>query len=227
MEVLERQRAETSERAALWHPTRNAPLQLTDVSCGSHKRVWWQCDQGHEWQAKIYTVMKDGSGCPYCAGRRVVSGETDLLTLYPNVAAQWDSEKNGTLTPDMVLPSAHDKVWWRCELGHSWQAAVFSRTGHRSSGCPYCTGRKVLEGFNDLGTLMPTPAKEWHRTLNGTLTPAQVTPGSNKRVWWQCGEGHVWQAAVYSRTRRKGTGCPICAGTAKQKKTERHRTVSS
>ena len=194
MEELERRRAETLERTAFWHPTRNKPLCPSDVSDGSHKRVWWQCGEGHEWQAKVYTVIKDGSGCPYCAGRRAVTGENDLQTLYPEVAKQWDAEKNGTLTPNLVVPSAHDKVWWKCALGHSWQAAVFSRTGRRPGGCPYCTGRKVLAGFNDLGTLMPQLAKEWDSSLNGTLTPAEVSPGSNKRVWWQCADGHVWQA---------------------------------
>ena len=216
MELLERRSKKPLKPNVLWHPTRNAPLKPTDVSGGSHKRVWWQCSCGHEWQAAVFSVVKDGNGCPYCAGRIPITGENDLATLYPHVAAQWDHDKNGKLSPDRVLPSAHDKVWWRCAQGHSWQAAVFSRTGKRPGGCPYCTGRKVLAGYNDLGTVMPNLAKEWYQPLNGALTPAELSVGSNRRVWWQCGEGHVWQAAVYSRTRRKASGCPVCAGMTKK-----------
>ena len=200
------------DRAALWHPTLNGSLTPGDVSPGSHRTVWWQCGKGHSWQAAVHSVVLDQCGCPYCAGKKAIPGETDLVTARPEIAAQWDRERNGPLDPGTVLPSSHRKVWWRCELGHSWQAAPFSRTRENSAGCPYCTGKQVLAGFNDLATLKPKLAKEWYQPLNGGLKPEDVTLGSNKKVWWRCGDGHVWQAAVYSRTRRKGSGCPVCAG---------------
>lgn len=84
------------------------------------------------------------------------------------------------------------------------------------SGCPYCAGRKALRGFNDLATVDPKTAAQWHPTLNGSLTPEMVTAGSRKKVWWQCSEGYVWKAAVYSRTGSRKSGCPVCAGRAKQ-----------
>lgn len=48
--------------------------------------------------------------------------------------------------------------------------------------CPYCTGRKVLAGFNDLASLFPKLAKEWDAELNGAAAPyrgdlRQLTPG--------------------------------------------------
>ncbi len=48
-----------------WHPTRNGELKPTDVSYGSNKKVWWQCEKGHEWQAVI-SSRSNGRGCPYC-----------------------------------------------------------------------------------------------------------------------------------------------------------------
>ena len=36
----------------------------------------------------------------------------------------------------------------------------------------------------------PELAKEWHPIKNGDLTPAQVTPGSGKKVWWICIREH-------------------------------------
>jgi len=160
----------------------------------------------------------EGCGCPYCAGKRAIPGETDLATVRPDILEQWDTEKNVGIDPSELLPSSHDKVWWKCELGHSWQAMVFSRAKENGAGCPYCTGRKVLPGFNDLATLKPKLAEEWYQSLNGELKPEDVTLGCNKKVWWQCSDRHVWQAAIYSRTRKKGTGCPVCAGMVKQRK---------
>ena len=190
--------------------SRNA-LSPSKVKAGSHKMVWWVCEEGHEWEAMVCSVVLNGCGCPYCAGKKAIPGETDLETLRPDLLSQWDYEKN-TLPPSEFTIASHDKVWWKCELGHSWQAVVFARTKEQATGCPYCTGRKVLAGFNDLASLKPKLAEQWHPTLNGKLRPEDVTLGSNKYAWWQCGEGHVWKAVIYSRTRRKSASCPVCAG---------------
>ena len=199
-------------------------LSPTELTAGSQKKAWWVCEKGHEWEAVVHSVAVESCGCPYCAGKRAIPGETDLATLRPDLREQWDFEKN-TIDPKETTVASHDKVWWKCELGHSWQAVVFSRTKENGTACPYCTGKRVLPGFNDLATLKPKIAEEWYQMLNGDLTPEWVTLGSNKKVWWQCRAGHVWKAAIYSRTRKKGAGCPVCAGVVKQKSPEKSKTI--
>ena len=54
---------------------------------------------------------------------------------------------------------------------------------------------KIGEGYN-LHTINPQLATEWHPTKNSKLTPDKVTPGSGKKVWWQCKKGHEWEAAI-------------------------------
>ena len=66
---------------------------------------------------------------------------------------------------------------------------------------------KATEHYN-LHIINPDLAKEWHPSRNGDLNPRNVTPGSGKKVWWICAEGHTWEAAIYSRNR--GSGCPFC-----------------
>ncbi len=53
-----------------WHLLKNKDLTPFMVAPASNKKVWWKCDQGHEWEA-IICNRKRGSGCPYCAGQRV------------------------------------------------------------------------------------------------------------------------------------------------------------
>lgn len=190
----------------------NGELKPSDVLEGSHKYVWWKCQNGHSWRARILSRSR-GAGCPVCTGKAVMSGENDLATLFPDIAAQWDTERNGSLRPDQITSFSNRKVWWRCTLGHEWQAIVAARAVE-NSGCPYCAGRRVLAGFNDLATLHPKIAAQWDSTLNSGLTPEMVTPGSHKRVWWKCAEGHVWKTAIYSRTGKQKCGCPVCAGKA-------------
>lgn len=205
------------ELAKQWHPEKNGHLTPNMVCDGSNKKVWWRCEQGHEWQAVVYSRAIYGHGCPVCAGKQIASGENDFATAYPELAKEWHPTKNGLLRPDEVAVYSNKKVWWICDKDHEYRAAVADRTNQKT-GCPYCVGRKVLPGFNDLATVNPDVASQWHPTLNGNLTPDQVTRGCKKRVWWECPEGHVWQAIIFSRTGRKAAGCPVCAGNAKTKK---------
>ena len=202
--------------AAEWDIERNAPLTPRDVTPSSHKLIWWRCPKGHSWRAAVYSRTTLGTGCPVCTGRQALAGENDLATLYPDIAAQWDGMKNGALRPSNVTAGSNRRVWWRCEKGHSYRAMIAQRV-QRGDGCPYCANRKVLPGFNDLATVQPLVAKQWHESLNGALTPEMVTTGSHKKAWWQCSYGHVWKAAIYSRAGVQQCGCPVCAGRTKRK----------
>ena len=202
---------------AEWHPTRNGDLTPTDVTAGSGKMVWWQCPAAtdHEWRTPVNhrTSRKPlPTGCPFCAGKAVSVGNS-LAVLRPDLAVEWHPNLNGELTPDQVTVGSGKQVWWVCLVAddHVWRAAVGSRAV-RGSGCLACAGRKAST-TNSLAALAPEVAAQWHPTLNGTLTPDQVTVGSGKRIWWRCpiAEDHVWKAVVRSRV-VLGSGCLCCAG---------------
>lgn len=194
--------------AAQWHPAKNGSLTPSQVTPGSHRKVWWVCDKGHTWQAIVKSRVS-GCGCPVCANRQLLTGVNDLETIHPELARQWDLEKNAPLTPRDVTSVSYRKVWWRCGKGHSWQAAIRDRV-NGGTGCPVCGGRIVAPGETDLAARFPEIAAQWHPTKNGRWTPEQVSPSSNRRIWWICDRGHEYQAPVYIRT--SGSGCPYCAG---------------
>lgn len=134
---------------------------------------------------------------------------TSLQSTFPELAAQWHPTLNGHLTPSMFMPHSSSKVWWLAECGHTWNAQINVRT--RGNGCPYCAGQKVLKGFNDLKTVYPDIAAQWHPTLNGSLTPEDVTFGSNRRVYWLCAEcKQEWKTRISMRT-CNNRACPYCA----------------
>lgn len=128
-------------------------------------------------------------------------------TLYPHLVLEWDTEKNGLLTPFMFTPGSGEKVWWICNMNHRWRASIVSRT--KGSKCPYCSGICVIRGKNDLATLRPDIAAEWNDEKNGELKPCNLKIKSNKKVWWKCKNGHEWQAIISNRT-NKNQGCPFC-----------------
>ena len=134
--------------------------------------------------------------------------ETSLLYSNPELAKEWNYEKNGILKPENFTPNSAKKFWWKCSEGHEWQTSIDNRSNGR--GCPYCSGKKILKGFNDLQTVNPTLAREWNFEKNTQLSPVEVMPNSHNKVWWKCSEGHEWQARISNRNR--GVGCPYCSG---------------
>jgi len=193
--------------ASEWHPTLNGLDKPEQYSYGSHKRVWWFGKCGHEWEAPIKARVAYKTGCPYCSGNKVLKGFNDLATVYPKLAAEWHPEMNGNVGPDEVISGSSKKFFWLCKKGHYWDATISSRVTGR--GCRYCSGNAVWVGYNDLQFVNPELAKEWHPTLNGDLTPRDVTYGSTRRVWWRGKCGHEWEERIKVRRR---FGCPICSG---------------
>lgn len=202
------------EIAAEWNYEKNGAITPQKVVAGNSVKVWWRCKQGHEYQAIIYSRTTNHNGCPFCSGRQVAPGENDLASAYPQIAAQWHPTKNGVLTPNKVTVFSNRRAWWMCDKGHEFQTTIAVRVG-KGSSCPYCMNRKVLVGFNDLATVQPELAAQWHHELNGTTTPQMVTFGSARMAWWECGAGHVWKARINSRASGTKTGCPVCAGKVK------------
>lgn len=187
-----------------WHPTKNT-LNPSDVTKCSGKKVWWQCDKGHEWEAAV-TARRKGKGCPFCGGKKA-SPDDNLAILFPKLTKEWHESKNGSSCPSAFRPNSNTKVWWKCTLHseHEWEASICSRT--RGNGCPFCAGKKT-SSFYSLAAINPALAKEWHPEKNHSLSPMNVTPNSGKKVWWQCAKGHEWEATVNNRAR--GRGCASC-----------------
>ena len=194
------------ELARQWHPSKNEGLTPNDVTPGSGKKAWWQCEKGHEYQSRI-DHRANGVGCPICSNKQVLAGFNDLATRESELARQWHPSKNEGLTPSDVTPGSGKKAWWQCEKGHGYQSSIADRVN--GVGCPFCANKKVLIGFNDLASNNADLAKEWHPSLNGELTPNDVTPKSGKKVWWKCEVGHEYQSSIANRANR--TGCPFCA----------------
>lgn len=166
------------------------------VSTFSNKKMKWKCELGHSWTATIAS-RSNGIGCPICSNQQVLAGYNDLATTHPEIAEQakgWD--------PESVLAGTSKKFDWICSENHVWIASPNKRVS--GSGCPVCSGNRVLAGFNDLATTHPTLATE----ADG-WDPRTISKGSNKKLRWKCVSNHVWTSSPNSRS--SGLGCPICS----------------
>ena len=189
-----------------WNYEKNTLLTPNMVKAGSSDKVWWICDKGHEWQAVISSRTVNESGCPFCSGRYAIQGENDLMSVDSPLLKEWNYDRNGRLTPSDFKEHSARKIWWKCKKGHEWCSSISDRS--RGDGCPYCSGKRVLVGFNDLAHINPYIAKEWNYEKNGNKIPQKYTCKSGIKVWWKCEKGHEWKTSISNRSR--GDGCPKC-----------------
>ena len=184
---------------ATTHPelATEAVFDPTSVVAGTHKKLPWRCSEGHGWEAVVGSRAA-GAGCPVCSGSRVWPGLNDLATLHPDVAEE------ALFDPSTVTASSGRRMSWRCTVGHEWEAAVSNRTA-QGQGCPYCSNRRVLPGFNDLATTHPGLVPE------ALFDATAFTFGSSKRLQWRCSKGHEWTTSVAARA-SSGEGCSVCGG---------------
>lgn len=188
-----------------WNFERNKSLKPCNVHPFSTLSVWWRCSLGHEWKSTIQNRTRGGNNCPYCGHQKILPAFS-LKAIHPEIAKDWNYQKNGGITPDQVAPKTNKTYWWKCPRGHEWVAAVSNRVS--GTGCPHCSNRKIT-AENSLATLNPSLAAEWDYEKNYPLTPDDVGAGSYKAVWWVCKGGHTWSQKVWVRNR--GNACPYCA----------------
>lgn len=178
----------------------SSDISPESVTPSSKKVITWKGECGHKWTRAVFLFVKSQK-CPYCTNKKVLPGFNDFATKYPELAEEW-SDKND-IQPNEVLPGTNKEVWWTSKkCGHSWKLSIKRRI--KSKGCPYENG-VVLSGYNDLATINPMLAKEWHDKRDIKL----FTANSAKKVTWKCSNcKHVWDAIISNRN--NGAKCPKC-----------------
>ena len=80
------------------------------------------------------------------------------------------------------------------------------------AGCPYCAGKAVYQGENDLLSQAPEVAQYFDEEMN-QCSASEVFVKSGKKYWWNCDNGlnHKYQMKPLNKVNRN-QGCPICSG---------------
>lgn len=129
-----------------------------------------------------------------------------IAVKYPEIAKEWDYEKNGQIKPEYITCGAHRKYWWKCSNNHSYECSPRNRIEGR--GCQICSGFNYIKGINDLETKYPNIAKLWDYELN-EIKPCDIKYTNDKTYWWKCDKGHSYKAQI--QTLVKYNGCIGCS----------------
>ena len=193
----------------------------SEVIAGSNKEAVFMCPDCHqEFEATINHVVRSvgngTTGCPVCAGRKIVSGINDIASQYPEVAAML-SEKDKHIAFKVGVESTKKAIFICPDCKQEFEAViqnvVRSVSKTNTTGCPVCAGKKVVPGINDLASQYPKVAAMW--SGKNKLTASEVAVGSNKKAVFVCPDcGKEFKAMicnVVGSVENDCTGCYDCA----------------
>lgn len=126
-----------------WHPTRNE-VDPYHISPKGVRRVWWQCkvNPNHVWDTFVRSRTETDTGCPECA-KEYLEKNLSVAALYPEIADEWNYEKNSKTPKDYTAKSG-ETVWWICkDCMNEWRAEIKNRT-LLNSQCPICSRDKQI-----------------------------------------------------------------------------------
>ena len=92
-----------------------------------NKKIRWRCAKGHIWEAPLYSVKHNKSWCPECFGNKKLTIE---------FAKKVAEERKGFCISTEYDPK--DKLIWKCEFGHIWEAKIYTIIRPKSTWCPAC-----------------------------------------------------------------------------------------
>ncbi|MCC3299463.1 zinc-ribbon domain-containing protein [Arthrobacter caoxuetaonis] len=209
------------ELASEWHTELNGDLTPASVTPSSLKKAWWACPKGHLPFYSRIANRNAGSGCPVCGRERTTLASSvpapgrSLAELHPEIAADWDIEANGDLTPSRVRRASNKVVSWICPNGHGSYRATTQHRVYQGQRCPVCSEqaradlRTLPAPGRSLAERNPALAAEWNTEANAPRTTADVALQSKRAYVWNCPEGHApYRMRVADR--HFSNGCPVC-----------------
>ncbi len=158
---------------------------------GPHTVLKWRCKNEHNWLASPNSIRR-GTWCPFCRGRNPSIEDMTALAL-----------KNSGKLISQNIPNSSTKIEWECSLRHKWFATPTQIK--RGRWCPKCKYLKISELRKGNIEEMRNIGKD-----RGGLCLSDMYDDSQTKLFWQCKNGHQWQAAPANITR--GQWCPQCSG---------------
>lgn len=194
-----------------------------DVTTGSGRKLTFVCpDCKQKFEAAICNVVRSvgngTTGCPVCAGRKVVPGINDLASQYPEVATMWSSKNK--LPASEVATQSGKKAFFKCHnCGQEFEARihhVVDAVDNGHTGCPICAGLKVVSSINDLASQCPEAAAMW--SSKNKLSASEVAVKSSKKAFFKCRDcGQEFEATIQNVVRAVSNDCTGCYDCAMRK----------
>lgn len=182
-----------------WHKTIDDMQKIAESKGGkclskkyihSEVKLKWKCKKGHIWEACPHDIIRN-HWCPYCS---------HSIKLTIDEMKNFAIKKGGKCLSNKYFDS-FTKLIWQCDKGHIWKATP--NNIRRGQWCPFCAGNVKLT----IKEMQKFALKQGGWCLSSEYI------NNHTNLWWQCGEGHIWNARPQNIKNKEW--CPYCCGNRK------------
>lgn len=180
---------------------RNNTLMIVGIFNGIKNPIECYCNiHDYSWSplaGDLYT----GHGCPRCGTdesfkKRIIPYDKCIVKIHKHFPSI-------SIIGEYI--NATTDTQFQCEKGHVWTAKP--KTVYNGHGCPYCSHRAVLIGYNDLWTLRPDIA----RLLKNSDDGYKYMPGSNQKADFVCPDCGFAKLCTIRTVSKDGFSCDACS----------------
>lgn len=190
------------------------------ISRGSNRVVKWTCAKGHFYTSKVKDTVKRKDKCVICSGIKISPGVNDIKTLYPHIAEQITYPNPSTITPHYS-----GRIYMKCIVcEYEWNFLnSYEKYVNDAVNCPACTNKILVEGVNDLLSVIPIVQEFWHE--KNSFQPNEISKSSNERIYLYCSNNkeHVIEtmpSGIYKNQDRTSFICRRCSSSSGEKEVQ-------
>jgi hypothetical protein len=193
--------------ASLLHPSKNDNVDPHKIHEGSHKILWWQCKEGHEWKTSVKSLTKLSTRCPSCLpNNEVITFSPTFQSQFPNLAAMWDEETNGMALSSERATTTSRYFHFKCTEGHKFRVYTPDLIYGINDDCAECVQMRLTE--HRKATI---EAMGLEQQLKSKKQKHELYFGSTKqKLNWLCENGHEWSRQLKQILRAGRNDCPKC-----------------
>ena len=164
---------------------------LSSAFKNCNSKLFWQCSEGHQWEARVSHVLR-GSWCRECN-----IGRPNTIEEMQEIA----QTRGGKCLSENYL-GPHKKLVWECAKGHRWETTP-NTIKYGKSWCPKCWGK-----YASIADMKAIAEARGGKCLSEHYVNSQT------KLKWACLAGHAWEAEPASV--KQGRWCPECGGSKKK-----------
>lgn len=200
-------------------------VSVNDLQKNSGQKVTKVCDECgkkviNQQYGMILKLRKKGNGHDRCndCGNQITVKKRIENVKFERTLEYWAAKNNreyllkefsikNKKRPDKIFKSSTTLYLWNCfNCNGEYTMSVNQRT-EGEANCPYCAGRRVLIGYNDLWTTHPEIAQMLVNIQDGY----EITAGSGKKKKFKCSDcGYIFGDKTVSDIVNQGIICKRC-----------------
>jgi very-short-patch-repair endonuclease/DNA-directed RNA polymerase subunit RPC12/RpoP len=188
-----------------------------EVALSSHKKFWFNCDCGHQFEISLKNITLNNNWCSYCANKRLCNDSTCEKCYFKSFACVDYSKfwsKTNQEIPRNLFKTSQKKGWFDCECGHTFEQNLSHIA--RGNRCPYCSkpAKKLCNSlecklcFNKSFASIEK-SKYFDFEKNKNVKPRDLFKNSAKKFWFNCNKcSNIFENRISHIT--SGVWCSKC-----------------